>query len=81
MAIAMADLLTPSRTDVVVVLGTRREGSGDWVAHAWVEVDGATWLAGAAPFARLASYDARHDWALAPDGPAAAGGDASSSAS
>ena len=70
-AIAMAGLLGSAGRDVVVVLGTRREASGSWAAHAWVEVDGEPWLAGAVPYQRLAAYEAHGDWALVPDrGPA-----------
>jgi hypothetical protein len=63
----MAALLSPSRTDLAVVLGAKRDATARWVAHAWVEVDGAPWLDdGAATFQRLASYDARGGWSLAP---------------
>src|SRR5690606_31221088 len=39
-SVALCRLLAPSHTGTTLVLGTRRDASGAWVAHAWVEVAG-----------------------------------------
>jgi hypothetical protein len=66
-AIAMASLLSPSSRELAVVLGARRDATGRWIAHAWVEVDQVPWPAtGADAFQRLAAYHRSAHWALVP---------------
>lgn len=63
-SVALARLLTATGSHATLVLGTRRDGTGTWVAHAWVEVGGAPVAEDTAAFTTLASSSAATGWTV-----------------
>jgi len=71
-SVSLASMLHRRGDDPVVVLGCRRQGDGEWTAHAWVEVAGRRLEpVVSAAHSELARLEAARGWQ-----PAATGGDA-----
>jgi hypothetical protein len=63
-ATALARLLEGCGHPSALVLGARLDAAGDWVAHAWVEVDGKAVQEDPTAFTRLAEARADDGWRL-----------------
>lgn len=68
-SVALAAVLCRGGASPTLVLGCRRDGPGDWGAHAWVELDGKRLEPVPAPeHAELARLSQAQGWKITPVG-------------